>query len=296
VQRITVAAVAMRAVHDKAANLASMLATVASCAEQGADLVVFPEQCLQGYLPSLTDYDLSHVTYQVEHAEPVATGPSVRALADAATRHGVHVVFGMTERDEVRAEVLYNTAVLVGPDGVVGSYRKVHQPGDEKHLYHPGDGFTVLETPLGRIGMLICYDLCFPESTRSLALSGADLLVLPTAWGVDDPAAPVHEDRMVGAFDLFTRVRALENQTWFVGANLVGRLGGFTYPGGSRVVGPDGVVRADTGVTEGVAFATVDRAETVRARTVGYLGYSFLKDHRDLAPAEVRRPEGGQAA
>jgi predicted amidohydrolase len=296
VQQVTVAAVAMRAVHDKAANLASMLAAIGSAAAQGADLVVLPEQCLQGYLPSLTRYDLDHVTYQVENAETVATGPSVRAVAEAAAAHGVHVVFGMTERDEHRAEVLYNTAVLVGPDGVVGSYRKVHQPGDEKHLYHPGDGFTVFETPLGRIGLLICYDLCFPESTRSLALSGTDLLVLPTAWGVDDPAGPVADDRMVAAFDLFTRVRALENQTWFVGANLVGTLGDFTYPGGSRVVGPDGVVRADTGPAEGIALATVDRAETVRARTVGYLGYSFLKDHRELAPAEVRRPEGGQAA
>jgi len=296
VQQITVAAVAMRAVHDKAANLAAMLATIEQCATQGADLVVFPEQCLQGYLPSLTNYDLTHVSYQVENAETVAAGPSVQAIAEAAARHEVHVVFGMTERDEDRAEVLYNTAVLVGPDGVVGSYRKVHQPGDEKHIYHPGARFTVFETPIGRIGMLICYDLCFPESTRSLALAGADLLVLSTAWGMDDPTGAVEQDRMVGNFDLFTRARALENQTWFVGANLVGRLGAFTYPGGSRVVGPDGVVRADTGMSEGVALVTVDRAETVHARTVGYLGYSFLKDRRELAPAEVRRPEGGQAA
>lgn len=294
-EQVTVAAVAMRSVHDPAANLASILSTVAACAEQGADLVVFPEQCLQGYLPSLTDYDLDHVTYQVEHAETL-DGPSLRAVADAAAAHGVHVVVGMTERDPDRAEVLYNTAALVGPDGVVGAYRKVHQPGDEKHLYHPGEGFTVLETPLGRIGLLICYDLCFPESTRSLALSGADLLVLPTAWGVADPSAPVAEDRMVANLDLFSRVRALENQTWFVAANLVGELGAFTYPGGSRVVGPDGVVRADTGPVEGFVLHTVDRAETVRARTTGYLGYSFLKDHRELAPAEVRRQGGGQAA
>lgn len=293
---VTVATVAMRAVHDKAANLASMLATIESSAQQGADLVVFPEQCLQGYLPSLVDYDLDHVTYQVANAETVPGGPSVLAVAEAAARLGVHVVFGMTERDERLAEVLYNSAVLVGPDGVVGSYRKVHQPGDEKHIYHPGEGFTVFETPLGRIGLLICYDMCFPESTRSLALSGADLLVLPTAWAVADPDGPVAEDRMVGTYDLFTRVRALENQTWFVGANLVGTLGDFTYPGGSRVVGPDGVVRADTGAVEGVALCTVDRAETVHARTVGYLGYSFLKDHRALAPAEVRHHDGRKAA
>ncbi|MEU6647186.1 carbon-nitrogen hydrolase family protein [Saccharomonospora sp. NPDC046836] len=278
-----IASVAMRAVHDPRVNLSVILRTIDEAAAAGADLVVFPEQCLQGYLPSLTRYDLDHVAYQHEHAERVRDGPSVKAVERAARRLGVHVVFGLTERDEDRPEVLYNSAVLIGPDGLIGRYRKVHQPGDEKHIYHPGQDSTVFPTPLGRIGLLICYDACFPESARALALDGADLLVLPTAWALEGGAARPADDRMVEYYDLFTRARALENQTWFVGANLVGQLGDFHYPGFSRVVAPDGRVRADTGPHEGFTLAEVDIAGEIRhARSVGYLGYSFLKDYRPL--------------
>lgn len=288
----TIATATMRAVHDPAANLRTILDRIEEAAGQGADLIVLPEQCLQGYLPSLTRYDLEHTAYQVRHAERLGDGEAIRAIAAHAARHDIHVVLGLTERDEWRPEVLYNTAVLIGPGGLVGSYRKVHQPGDEKHIYHPGEGFTVFETPIGRIGLLICYDLVFPESTRSLSLARADLLVMPTAWAVADPAADPAHDRMVDYLQLFSRARALENQAWFVGSNLIGTLGDFTYPGFSHIVGPDGVIRASTGAHDGIAVLTADlTAEMVHARTVGYLGYSFLKDYRAVPTARTAIPE-----
>lgn len=284
----TIATVALQAVHDPTVNLATILDAIEEAAELGAELVALPEQCLQGYLPSLTRYDLDHVTYQTDHAERLSDGEGIRAVAAAAARHGIHVVVGFTERDEWRTEVLYNSAALIGPSGVIGAYRKVHQPGDEKHLYHPGNGFTVYETPIGRIGILICYDLVFPESTRALALARADVMVMPTAWGMADPAGDPETDLMVERLRLFSRARALENQSWFVGANLVGSLGDFRYPGFSHIVGPDGEIRASTGPAPGVASLTTDlTTEVVHARTVGYLGYSFLKDYRAMPPADV---------
>lgn len=279
----TIATAAMQSVYDPAANLATILDLMGEAAEADADVLVLPEQCLQGYLPSLTRYDLDHTTYQVDHAERLRDGEAIKAIASAAAKYGLHVVLGLTERDEWRPEVLFNSAALVGPQGVVGAYRKVHQPGDEKHIYHPGEGFKVFETPVGRVGLLICYDLVFPESTRSLALDRADLLVMPTAWAVADTAVPAEQDRMTEYLTLFSRIRALENQSWFVASNMVGTLGDFTYPGMSQVVAPDGSVRATTGAAAGLAVMTADLdAEVVHARTVGYLGYSFLKDYRSL--------------
>lgn len=284
----TIATAAIRAVHDPAVNLQTILQTIEDAASQGAELLVLPEQALQGYLPSLTNYDLEHTTYQVNQAERISDGEGVGAIASQARKSGVHVVFGMTERDQWQPEVLYNTAVLVGPEGVLSAYRKVHQPGDEKHIYHPGDSFTVCDTPIGRIGLLICYDLVFPETTRSLALANCDLLVMPTAWAVADPHVDPQEDTMVDYLRLFTRVRALENQAWVVASNLIGTLGDFTYPGMSHIVGPDGSIRADTGPEGGIALVTADlKAEMVHARTVGYLGYNFLKDYVPTAPAQV---------
>lgn len=284
----TVATAAIASGYDPAANLATILDHVREAADAGADLVVFPEQCLQGYLPSLTQYDLDHTTYQVDHAERLSDGEGIRAIAAAARRHRIHVVVGFTERDEWRPDVLFNSAAVIGPDGVIGAYRKVHQPGDEKHAYYPGEDFVVFETAVGRIGVLICYDLVFPESTRSLALARADVLAMPTAWAVANPAVPVEQDRMTDYLELFSRTRALENQSWFLASNLVGPLGDFHYPGMSQIVAPDGSVRASTGCAAGLAVVTADlSSEVVRARTVGYLGYSFLKDYRPLTAARV---------
>ncbi|MRS18244.1 carbon-nitrogen hydrolase family protein [Enterobacteriaceae bacterium RIT692] len=277
---ITIASVTLAAFYDKARNLNNLLAWIEHAAQEGADLVVFPEQILQGYLPDTLNWNGEAVAWQMAQAEVVPQGESVLALQRQATQLGVHVVFGMTERHPERAEVLFNSAVLLGPQGLVGVYRKVHQPGDEKHVYYPGSDFPVFNTPLGRIGMLICYDKVFPESTRELALKGEDIMIMPTAWGYGGDGSAGDADPMVDSYTLFGRVRALENQCWMVESNLCGTHGNLHYHGHSRIIDPLGNIIADSGSTEGMALANVEiQSAILRARSSDYLGYHFLKDY-----------------
>lgn len=277
---ITIASVTLAAFYDKARNLNNLLAWMEHAAQEGADLVVFPEQILQGYLPDTLNWNGDAVAWQMAQAEVVPQGESVLALQRQATQLGVHVVFGMTERHPERAEVLFNSAVLLGPQGLVGVYRKVHQPGDEKHVYYPGSDFPVFNTPLGRIGMLICYDKVFPESTRELELKGADIMIMPTAWGYGGDGSAGDADPMVDSYTLFGRVRALENQCWMIESNLCGTYGNLHYHGHSRIIDPLGNIIADSGSTEGMALANVEiQSAILRARSSDYLGYHFLKDY-----------------
>src|SRR5439155_25393106 len=156
-------------------NLDACLARLEEAAAAGAELLVLPECAIPGYMFA-----------SAEEALPFAEeipGPSTQVLADACRRLGAHVVCGLLERD---GDVLYTAAVLVGPDGLVGRYRKTHLPflGIDRFAA-PGDELPVYDTPLGRIGVEICYDLRFPELTRTLALRGADIVAHPTNFPVD---------------------------------------------------------------------------------------------------------------
>jgi len=254
---VTLAVAAMNAVHDTAKNLAKYESFVEEAASKGARLLVLPEQSLQGYLYHLNHQILpSEASYLYASAEPVS-GPSVVRVAAMARESNMYIVFGMTERVAISsAGLLYNSAVLVGPEGVVGVYRKVHAPGDEYHVFRQGRDWPVFDTEIGRIGMMICYDLRFPEAARELALRGAELLILPTAW--PKPAGFI--------YDVLDRARACENECWFLSANQVGACdeGQLTYYGHSRIVGPFGNVLADTGNNEGLATTTVPVAELRR--------------------------------
>lgn len=278
--KLTIASVAMPAVYDKQQNMRYMLDTLSKAAAEGVDLIVFPEQSLQGYLSDTLHYDFENVAYQFDQAEVIPTGECISQLIETVKNLQLHAVIGLTERDAERAEVLYNCVVLLGPEGEIGRYRKVHQPGDEKHIYYPGDGFPVFTTKIGRIGMLICYDKVFPESTRELALKGADIMIMPTAWGLAGDTEDPELDYMVDTYTLFGRVRALENQCWMVESNLFGPHGKLNYHGHSRIIDPHGKIIADTGFSSGIALAHVDiTAEIIRARSVAYIGYHFLKDY-----------------
>ncbi|MFS2225374.1 carbon-nitrogen hydrolase family protein [Pantoea sp. B65] len=277
---ITLASITLPAYYDKSRNLANLLRWLERAAQAGAQLVVFPEQILQGYLPDTLNWSREAVCWQMEHAEVIDEGESVQTLIRHARRLNLHLVFGMTERHPEHSEVLFNSAVLLGPDGVLGTYRKVHQPGDEKHVYYPGNDFPVFDTPLGRIGMLICYDKVFPESTRELALKGADIMIMPTAWGYAGDGSAGDADPMVDSYTLFGRVRALENQCWMIESNLCGQHGNLHYHGHSRIINPLGEIIADSGDREGMALATVNIRQAIqRSRSADYLGYHFLKDY-----------------
>jgi predicted amidohydrolase len=264
------AVAAMQVMHDKSLNLEKYRWFVAEAAAQEADLLVLPEASLQGFLFRLDHcFDPQESRYHWENAEPVP-GPSTELIASWASEQQLYIIFGLFERvDYADTPVLHNSAVLVGPEGYIGTFRKVHQPSEELHYYQPGRDWPVFETALGQIGMLICYDQCFPEAARELTLRGAEILAIPNAWPKSDPAS---DDR----YDFYGRSRAAENCRWVLQSNQAGPSdrGDFEYLGYSRIVDPTGLVAAFTPLgQEGIALAeiTPTRFDPTRARSGWYL-------------------------
>jgi predicted amidohydrolase len=238
------------------ANIAVLDAAAARAAAAGAELITAPEMFLTGYavgdaLPRL--------------AEP-ADGPSAEALAAVAVRHGIAIAYGYPERD---GEVIYNSAQLIAADGTrAANYRKTHLYGDfERGLFTPGEK-PVVQARLGSltVGLLICYDVEFPENTRAHALAGTDLLLVPTAL--------MHPYRFVA--DSLVPVRAFENQMYVAYVNRTGREGEFEFVGLSALAGPDGVVTARAGRAEELLLADVDPALPAASREIN----PYLRDRR----------------
>lgn len=211
---------------NKAENLKKIEETTRIAKRQGAELVVFPELSLTGYVVRDEIYEL---------AENVP-GPSTRAIEEIAAKTGTYLVLGIPEVSEKTQATLYNSAVLVGPTGYVGKYRKMYLPThsvfEEKRYFRPGYQATVLETQLGRIGLIICYDIFFPEVTRLMRLEGAQLIVCISASPGTRRAF----------FETLTAARAIENTTFLAYVNLVGVEDGLQFWGGSRLIGPNGKV------------------------------------------------------
>jgi predicted amidohydrolase len=224
---------------EKERNLATCIARMEEAAAAGARLLVLPECAIPGYMFDSGDE-------AVPFAEEIP-GPSTEALEREAARLDLHVVCGLLERD---GDSLRNAAVLIGPGGLIGTYRKTHLPflGVDRFVV-PGDALPVFETPLGRIGIEICYDLRFPELTRSLALAGADIVALPTNWPL---AAQANAELLAPA-------RAYENRIYLLVANRVGRERTAEFCGRSQIVDPTGTRLAETDTTsEALLVADID--------------------------------------
>jgi predicted amidohydrolase len=256
---------------------------IAAARAEGVRLLALPEACLGGYLLSL-DGDSG---LDVGPPPLAVDGPEIRRLAALAGE--LVVVAGYCEVD---GEARYNSVVCVSGDGVLGNHRKVHQPLREDGSYSSGDRFRAFDTPVGRVGMMICYDKAFPESARALALDGAQIGVCVSAWpgSRTNAAADLAEDRWKRRFDLFDRARALENQIVWLSANQSGSFGSLRFVGSAKVVDPGGDVLADTGVTAGMAVAELDVAEALRTarRSMGHL--------RDRRPDAYTYPVGAASA
>jgi predicted amidohydrolase len=260
---ITVGCVNFESVpRDRAATLTKVLTRIGEAAGRGCDLVVFPELALDTWSPC-EDCAREHqpCRWHLDHAE-LADGPSCSAIAEAAARHAIHVIYGFEERDADRADVLHNSANIVGPDGLVGTYRKLHLGIPlETDRFTPGTELPVFDTALGPIGISICYDFYNnPELCRVLALKGARLLVNPTGRS-DLPRAREHLEQA-------TLVRAHENLVSAVSANRVGATAGPAWAGGSVIAAttypgfPRTLARA--GVEEELITATLDFTEMSR--------------------------------
>ncbi|HEY1702870.1 MAG TPA: carbon-nitrogen hydrolase family protein [Trebonia sp.] len=290
----TIATFAYEGTYDPDVSVKKIRAGIEEAAQVGADLVVFPETALQGYPAAMSRGDEPRVLKSVyEVAEPL-DGPRVTELTGAARELGVHVIFGLTER-AAQPGVVYNTTVLAGPEGLIGTYRKVHVAIGEQVIWARGRDWPVYDTPIGRIGMLICYDQAWPESCRELTLRGADILVMSTAWSLRPDEASPSEALSVEQYLLYGKVRATENQRWFISSNFTGPLGDLTFFGNSQVIDPLGRVVAESGMkpAQSMVLAEIDVRGGIEAAQARSKGHRLWRDRRPetythlTAPAEV---------
>ncbi|MFJ2394080.1 MULTISPECIES: carbon-nitrogen hydrolase family protein [unclassified Streptomyces] len=237
-------------------NLKVLDAAAGRAAAAGAGLLAAPEMFLTGY--AIGD-DIARL------AEP-ADGDAADAIAEIATRHGVAVAYGYPERS---GERVHNSAQLISADGTrLANYRKTHLFGCfERDHFTPGDQPVVQAELNGlRVGLMICYDVEFPENVRAHALAGTDLLVVPTAQ--------MHPFQFVA--ESVVPVRAFENQMYVAYVNRVGVEGEFEFVGLSTLAGPDGVARTRAGRAEELVLADADPAFLAASREAN----PYLKDRR----------------
>ena len=244
----------------------------------GAALLVLPDAAIGGYLADLRHPDPAAFPPALKPDDPIFE--RIRGLA-----RDMVVCVGFCEAD---GDDRYNSAVCLTGDGVLGRHRKVHLPAAEGVAYRAGETFAAFDSPVGRLGMLIDYDKTFPESARTLALDGAQIVACLSAWpaSITNAAPKLSQDRQSRLFDLYDCARAAENQIVVVSSNQTGAAGGMRFLGQAKVVGPAGNVLARTWAKAGLAVAELDVATEIGdARRV-------LSHLRELRPATYRTAPG----
>jgi predicted amidohydrolase len=247
---------------NKEKNLETIRENVAKAKREGAQLVIFPELSLTGYVVRDQIYELAERIH----------GPSTRFVEELAKESKLHIIFGMPEASEKAQATLYNSAILVGPKGFIGKYHKMYLPThsvfEEKRYFRPGYQVAVFDTKLGKIGLVICYDIYFPEVTRLTRLKGAQLIVCISA----SPGI------RRSFFETLTTARAIENTAFLAYVNMAGIEDGLQFWGGSRMIDPGGRIIAQAKYDEeDFVVAEVDYAD---AKSVE----AFVPTLRDLRP------------
>jgi predicted amidohydrolase len=259
---LRIGAVAAHFGRDLLRAVAKVEGIITDARESGVGLLVLPDATLGGYLSDL------------RHPDPLTLPPALREDSFEVGRiialaGSMVVCFGYAE--EADDGQVYNAALCVSGDGVLGRHRKVHQPAGESLVYAAGSSFAAFDTPVGRMGLLIDYDKTFPEAARTLALDGAEVLACLSAWpaSMTDRASRLPQDRQSRLFDLYDMARAAENQVVWISSNQTGVMGGLRFLGQAKVVGPGGDVLARTSSKGGLAIVEVDVAfEVARSRRV----------------------------
>lgn len=265
---------------DHAQNKERLQASIRQAAAQGAELVVLQELHNGLYFCQTEDV---HV---FDQAEPIP-GPSTEEYGALARELGIVLVLSLFER---RAAGLYhNTSVVLERDGsIAGKYRKMHIPDDpayyEKFYFTPGDlGFEPIETSVGTLGVLVCWDQWYPEAARLMALAGAELLIYPTAIGWESSDVASEQQRQSDAWQLVQRGHAVANGLPVITVNRVGheedpsgQTRGIQFWGRSFVTGPQGELVTELGQEEAIAVVEVDLSRSERVRR----WWPFLRDRR----------------
>ena len=266
---------------DVRGNLERMASRFREAVKAGANLVVFPECSVMGYC-----------FQNLEEARPFAQtvpGPATEFFSGLCAEADAFAAFGMLETD---GRNIFNAAVLTGPGGVIGSYRKIHLPflGVDKFVSFGDRPFAVHAAGDVRIGLNICYDAAFPEASRCLALAGADLILLPTNWPPGAECVSAH----------VINTRAMENAVYFAAVNRVGTERGFDFIGGSRICAPDGSTLASANHREEtILYADIDVArarQKTAVRKPGEHAIDRMADRRPemygdlLKPHRLKRP------
>ena len=247
-------------------NLNKITSLIRTAAERDAQLVMFPECALTGYA-------YESLEEAIPFAEPI-NGPSANTIAEACRDANAYAIVGFIEAD---GNNYYNAAMLVGPDGVVGNYRKTHLPfiGIDRFLT-PGDrAYQVFELPFGKVGMNICYDISFPEPARALKLMGAELIALITNW----PTAAWRSPEFVA------NTRALENHLFYAATDRVGTERGWNFIGRSKVVDCNGDTLTEAGERdEELLVVAIDFQEANHNRIVNVPGSYEVDRIKDRRP------------
>jgi predicted amidohydrolase len=269
---ITIAAANAPFGRDIEACFATIEGCIADARRAGVDLLVLPEAAMGGYVETLHGDADPPPTLSVD-------GPELARVAELAG--DMVVCVGLCE--DGGGGIRYNAAACVNSNGLLGLHRKTHLPLDEDRFTTTGDVLAAFDTPVGRLGMLICYDKAFPEAARTLALDGAEVLCILSAWPSSATnAAPVlTEDRQWRRSELWDRARAAENSFVVASANQTGEFGKLKFLGGARVVGPagDSLAECDPPTAPGLAIATLDVEATLR------------RARQKLSPIRDLRPE-----
>jgi N-carbamoylputrescine amidase len=282
---LPVALIQERAVLDQGggnadANLVRIEQRVAEAARRGAKLVLLQELHNGAYFCQHQN------VREFELAESIP-GPSTERLGNLAKAHGVVIVSSLFERRG--AGLYHNTAVVFEADGsIAGKYRKMHIPDDpgfnEKFYFTPGDlGFHPVDTSVGRLGVLVCWDQWYPEGARLMALAGAELLLYPTAIGWDPDDDQAEKNRQRDAWMLSHRGHAVANGLPVLSCNRVGHepspidAAGIDFWGSSHVVGPQGEMLAEAGTdAPELLMAEIDLQRSEQVRRI----WPFLRDRR----------------
>lgn len=269
-REITVATVQMKPglgeMEDNLVKMSDYISQIAS--RQKVDLIVFPELVTTGYEMGVR---FTQVAQQIP-------GPTVNLMAQRAQELGVHIAFGMVAKEKIES-ILYDAAVLVGPDGeLIGHYHKTHLRGEERMAFREGFKMPVFDTAFGSVGLMIGWDLVFPEVARSLTLDGAEVLAVLGNWEKDE----------IGEWKTLITARAIENSCFVAGANRVGEDVTLEFGGESLIVGPRGEVLASLPGEETVEPEKPKKARKPNATADEASAGEEKKDEKDAKPDEPR--------